>query len=340
MKVLVLGGTHFVGRAIVETALARGHDVTTLNRGRDHAITPKSVTRLIADRTDRDALHAAVTDGTWDVVLDTWSGAPRVVQDSARLLADRVDIYGYVSSISVYRWPIPSGSDEDTAVVDGDPDNDNQDDYAAAKRSGELAVDSTFGKRSLVARAGLILGPYENIGRLPWWLRRIQRGGAVVAPGEPGQHVQYIDVRDLAEWMLAAAERRVGGTFNVAGPADRTTMDEILRTAIDVTGSNARLVWAAADVIEQAGLSPWIELPLWLPPDPEYDGMRTVDSSAASRAGLTCRPVSETVRDTWNWLVNEGGPRLRPDRPVPGLDRADEERLLLRLAEQERPTPS
>ncbi|MFC0042308.1 NAD-dependent epimerase/dehydratase family protein [Actinomadura rayongensis] len=339
MKVLVLGGTHFVGRAIVEVAISRGHEVTTLNRGRDRTVTPDSGTRLIADRTDREALRAAVADRTWDVVLDTWSGAPRVVRDSARLLADRAGHYGYVSSVSVYRWPIPIGSDEHTAVVDGRPDDDGQDDYAIAKRGGEIAVHSAFENRSLIARAGLVLGPYENVGRLPWWLRRIQRGGAVLAPGEPGRHVQYIDARDLAEWMLAAAERGVGGTFNVVGPADATTMDEILRTAIDVTGSNADLVWAAPDFIEQAGLSPWTELPLWLPPDSEYDGMRTVDSSAAYRAGLSCRPVAETVRDTWDWLVSEGDPRLRPDRQAPGLDRAKEERLLRELAGQVRPAP-
>jgi 2'-hydroxyisoflavone reductase len=331
MRLLVLGGTHFVGRAVVETALARGDEVTTLNRGlsRPAATGADSV---IADRTDPEALRRAVRNREWDAVIDTWSGAPRVVRDSARLLADRAGHYGYVSSISVYQWPIPLGADERTALVDGDLDEDDADVYAAAKRGGELAALQAFGDRALLSRAGLVLGPYENIGRLPWWLRRIERGGQVLAPGDPARPLQYIDARDLAAWMLLAAERGIGGAFNTASRPGHTTMGELLQGVVKVTGSDAELVWATPAVIEEAGISPWIELPIWLPQNAEYGGMQDADVSAAHHAGLTCRPVQETIADTWAWLQAEGDPQPGPDRPQHGLGPAKEKQVLEKLA--------
>ncbi|MBB4942980.1 nucleoside-diphosphate-sugar epimerase [Streptosporangium album] len=331
MRLLVLGGTHFVGRAVVETALARGDEVTTLNRGVSRPAAT-GVTSIVADRTDPEALRRAVGDQEWDAVVDTWSGAPRVLRDSCGLLADRTRHYGYVSSRSVYRWPMPLGADERAPLVDGDPDGDNGDDYATAKRGGELAVLREFGDRALLARAGLVLGPYENVGRLPWWLRRIERGGRVLVPGDPSRPLQYIDARDLAAWMLAAAERGAGGAFNAVSRTGHTTMGELLETAVKVTGSDAELVWVAAEVLDGAGVSPWIELPIWLPDDAEYGGMHNSDVSAAHDAGLVCRPVQETVADTWAWLHAEGDPPLRPDRPRPGLDPAKEKQVLDGLA--------
>src|SRR5258708_28081280 len=189
MKLLVLGGTHHVGRAVVETALARGDEVTTLNRGvSGHQ--PPGARALHADRTDPAALRAALSseprgDGTWDAVIDTWSGAPRGVADAAGLLADRATHYGYVSSRSVYRWPFPVGGDESAPVVDGDPAGADGEDYATAKRGGELAAAAAFGDRALLARAGPILGPYENVGGRPWWVRGLGQGGHGLAPGPP-----------------------------------------------------------------------------------------------------------------------------------------------------------
>jgi nucleoside-diphosphate-sugar epimerase len=330
MRLLVLGGTHHVGRAVVETALARGDEVTTLNRGLSRAAAP-GVAALVSDRTDPDALREAIADREWDAVIDTWSGAPRVVRDSCRLLAGRVGHYGYVSSRSVYQWPIPSGADEHAPLVDGDPDADDDEDYAAAKRGGELAVLREFGDGALLARAGLILGPYENVGRMPWWLRRIERGGPVLAP-EPARPLQYIDARDLAGWMLSAAERGTGGAFNTVSRPGHCTMGELLESAVRVTGSDAALVWVSPDVIEEAGISPWIELPIWLPQDEEYGGMHDGDVSAAYDAGLTCRPVRETVADTWAWLQAEGDPEPHPNRPRLGLAPAKEQQVIDRLA--------
>jgi nucleoside-diphosphate-sugar epimerase len=352
MRVLVLGGTHHVGRAVVETALARGDDVTTLNRGvSGHQ--PPGALALHADRTDPAALRAALSsaprgsgprgsrpggsgprgsgprgDGTWDAVIDTWSGAPRVVADAATLLAGRAAHYGYVSSRSVYRWPIPSGADESAPVVDGDPDSPDSEDYAAAKRGGELAAGAAFGDRALLARAGLILGPYEIVGRMPWWLRRLEQGGDVLAPGPQDRPLQYIDCRDLAAWMLSAADRGLGGAYNAVSRPGQATMTSLLEAARDATGSRASLVWVSPEVIEAAGIEPWTELPIWAPPDGELASLHDGDVSAAYAAGMACRPVEQTVADTWRWLQEEGYPPPPPGRPEHYLSPDKERRLL------------
>ncbi len=324
MRLLVLGGTHHVGRAVVETALARGDDVTTLTRGVSGPSASGAIA-LHADRTDPAMLRAALGTAEWDAVIDTWSGAPAVVRDSAGLLADRAGHYGYVSSRSVYSWPPPPGQDESGPVVDGDPADTGQEDYAAAKRGGELAAIEAFGDRALLARAGLIIGPYEIVGRMPWWLGRIDRGGDVLAPGPPDRPLQLIDCRDLAAWMLSAADRGIGGAFNTVSKSGHATMASLLDAAISATGSNARLVWVSPEVIESAGIEAWTELPIWLPPTGEAAGLHDGDVSAAYAAGLTCRPIEETIADTWQWLQAEGYPEARPGT---GLDPDSERRVL------------
>jgi nucleoside-diphosphate-sugar epimerase len=329
MKLLVLGGTHHVGRAVVETALARGDDVTTLNRGMT-GHQPPGARALHADRTDPGALRDALGDGSWDAVIDTWSSAPRVVADAAALLAGRAGHYGYVSSESVYADPMPPGADENAPMVDGDPSSDDGTDYQKAKRGGELAAVAAFGDRALLARAGLILGPYEGVGRMPWWFARMERGGDVLAPGPRDMRLQYIDCRDLAAWMLSAADRGLGGAFNTVSRPGHATMGSLLEAVRNVTGSGARLIWVPPEVIVEAGIQGWIELPVWVPPDGEDAGVHSSDVSAAYAAGLTCRPVGETVADTWRWLQEEGYPE--PGRIRHGLDPDVERRVLDGLA--------
>jgi nucleoside-diphosphate-sugar epimerase len=324
MKLLVLGGTHHVGRAVVETALARGDDVTTLTRGVSGP-SASGALGLHGDRTDPAVLRLVLGDGTWDAVIDTWSGAPSVVQDAATLLAGRAGHYGYVSSRSVYSWPIPAGLDESAPVVDGDPADTGSEDYAAAKRGGELAALEAFGDRALLARAGLILGPYEIVGRMPWWLGRIDLGGDVLAPGPPDLPLQYIDCRDLAAWMLAMADRGQGGTFNSVSEPGHATMSTLLEAAVRATGSDARLVWVDPDVVEAAGIEPWTELPVWVPPGGEAAGLHGGNVDAALATGLTCRPVADTINDTWAWIRAEGYP---PARPGTGLDPEKEREVL------------
>ena len=222
MRLLVLGGTRFVGRAVASDAVARGWDVTVLNRGAT-ATPPEGVRSLTADRTSYSELTDVLGTDAWDVVVDTWSGAPSVVRDAAGLLATRTDRYAYVSSRSVYTWPPEPGGNESKPVVDGDPDAERTD-YAADKRGGELAAIREYGEdRTLLARAGLILGPYEDVGRLPWWLGRIARGGDVVAPGHPDRGLQYVDARDLATWLLdnLAAALRAGRSLGLRSLRDR-----------------------------------------------------------------------------------------------------------------------
>ncbi|WP_264935889.1 NAD-dependent epimerase/dehydratase family protein [Streptomyces sp. A012304] len=331
MRLLVLGGTEFAGRAVVEAAVGRGWDVTVLNRGR-HAAVP-GTRALTGDRTAPDGL-AALAEGEWDAVVDTWSSAPRPVHEAARLLRDRAGRYVYVSSRSVYTWAPPAGYGEDAPVVEGAAPDADATDYARDKRGGELAAVGAFGAdRSLLVRAGLIIGPYENVGRLPWWLTRTARGGPVLAPGPRDLPLQYVDVRDLAQWTLGAVERELSGPYNLTGPQGHATMGGLLEACVRVTGSAAELRWTEPRVILDAGIEPWTQLPVWVPPDSDlHDALHSCDVSRAVATGLTCRPVEETVADTWSWLTAVGGtaPR-RPDRTVKGLDPEVEAKVLASL---------
>ncbi|GAA2559540.1 SDR family oxidoreductase [Streptomyces levis] len=326
----MLGGTEFAGRAVVEAALARGWEVTVFHRGRHEA--PPGVRSLHGDRTAPGGLAALAGDaGAWDAVVDTWSAAPRAVRDAARLLRDRAGRYVYVSSCSVYAWAPPAGYGEDAPVVEGASADAGQTDYARDKRGGELAVLDAFGPdRSVFVRAGLILGPYENVGRLPWWLARTARGGPVLAPGPRELPLQYIDVRDLAEWILGAAEQGLSGPYNLIGPQGHATTGTLLDACARVTGGAAELRWTEPGVILEAGIEPWTQLPVWVPPGSDlHDALHSADVSRALATGLRCRPVEETVADTWSWLRSLGGVApQRPDRTVKGLDPEVEAKVL------------
>ena len=287
------------------------------------------------DRTQPRALDDLAHE-RYDVVLDTWSQAPNVVRDAARALAASTDRWVYVSSRSVYSWPIPHGGDESTPTVDADPDADATD-YAADKRGSELALERELGDDAVVhLRAGLILGPRENVGRLPWWLRRIARGSDVLAPGPEDLGIQYVDARDLVRLGLDAAEAGRHGPVDVVSPVGRATMGELLRTCVEVTGSDARLVWVDPEFVLAQGIEPWGELPVWMPPDDiEMYALHTSDVSRALEWGLRIRPLRETVADAWDWVrsVDESGAAPEP-RPGIGLDPAKEVAALERWRTQ------
>ncbi len=326
MRLLVLGGTEYVGRAFVADATARGWEVTVFHRGR-HA-PPDGVRALHGDRGVDGGLAALEGTQAWDVVVDTWAGAPRAVRDAARLLSGRAERYVYVSSRSVHTQPLPPGTAEDGPLVAASPD-DGEVEYPRAKRGGELAVVEAFGDRALLARAGLVLGPWENVGRLPWWLNRIARGGRVLAPGPSELPLQYVDARDLAGWSLDAAETGLGGPYNVVSVPGHTTTGELLAECVRVTGADAELCWTAPEKVLAAGVEPWSQLPVWLPPGEDHDTMHRGDVSKALAAGLRCRPVGETVADTWAWLREIGwSAPQRPDRPPVGLDPEVEAKVL------------
>ena len=335
-RVLVLGGTEFVGHAFVEAALDRGYDVTVLNRG---SRPPRpDVTTLVGDRTTPhglDALRSAslgsvsLGSAEWDIVVDAWSWGPKAVTDAATLLSARAGKYVYVSSRSVHTYPAAAYAREDAPVVEASVDDTDFSDYARAKRGGELGALAAFGDRALLLRAGLILGPRENIGRLPWWLTRIARGGTVVAPGPADATLQYVDARDLAAFGLDTAAT---GPVSVVSPPDTTTMRELLEACVTATGSDAQLRWFAPNEIEAAGIESWIQLPIWIAPGPDFDGMHRADVTLAMSAGLKIRPLAETVDDTWTWLQSIGGVApQRADRPPVGLP-VEKERALLNAA--------
>jgi 2'-hydroxyisoflavone reductase len=293
MRLLVLGGTTFAGRAVVEAAVARGWAVTTFNRGRGAWAHP-AAERILGDRLD-PATFAPLKRGAWDAVVDTWQGAPSATVAIASVLAERVERYAYVSSCSVYAPPPRPGADEGAPLVDGDGDE-----YPDRKRGSEQAVEAAFGDRALFLRLGLLLGPREDVGRLPFWLTRLAAGGDVVAPGPPDLPLQFIDARDLAAFALDATAAGLGGPYNTVSRRGHATMRTLLEAARDVTGGGARLVWTPPEEIDE---EPWDELPIWLPPDHEYAALHDIGVEKAHAAGLATRPMEATVADTWAWLA-------------------------------------
>jgi nucleoside-diphosphate-sugar epimerase len=326
-SLLVLGGSAFVGRALVSEGLAAGWEVTTFNRGLS-GLANDEVPTVNGDRLDPSSL-TQLADRDWDLVVDTWSGAPRAVRDSARALRDRVGRYAYISSVSVYPPPPPIGVTESAATVEASADADSGE-YAELKRGAELAVERELPGRALLARAGLILGPHENVGRLTWWLARMSRGGEILCPGPPDLEIQYIDARDLARFVLHAGGAGETGPFNVVSRPSHATMGTLLTACYTVAGaSDAVLTWVEPDVIAAAGIEPWSELPIWIPPDHEYAGMHAANVERAHEAGLTCRSVQDTVGDTWRWFSPlNSAPPVRADLPTPGLDPARERHAL------------
>lgn len=244
--------------------------------------------------------------------------------DAARVLAGRCDAYGYVSSISVYQWG--EHTDESSPVVTGDPDA-GVTDYAADKRGAELAV-LRHVSHALLVRSGLVLGPHEDVGRLPWWLSRIARGGRVVAPGRPERPLQYVDARDLAAFTLDSLVAGRGGPVDTTSRSGHASTASLLHACVDVTGSDAQLVWVDEATLAAAGAEPWTELPIWVPEVGEGAGFLEGDSARAASWGLHCRGVADTVRDTWDWLVRDGLVEQPPARMPHGLPVATEKVLL------------
>jgi 2'-hydroxyisoflavone reductase len=330
-RVLVLGGTDFVGPAVVGAALAHGDEVTVFHRGQTGGA-PDGVRVVHGDRTRASDLDAVAAE-QWDLVVDAWSRAPNVVLASARKLEANAARYVYISTVSVYADVHEGVINETSPVVDAVAGADSSD-YAADKRGAELAVQSVFGlDRCVFARPGLILGPRENIGRLPWWLRRIAAGGQVLAPGPRETPLQYIDARDLAAFAI---DTRLSGAVNVLSVPGYTTMAELLALCADVTGSTATLTWIDAEFLLAHDVQPWVELPIWVPPVGEWAGFYMTDSSLAHRSGLTCRPVSETVGDTWAWLRDnpDWTQVVTDNRTRVGMEPGREAELLAAWADQ------
>jgi len=316
VKLLVLGGTKFLGRHAVGAALAAGHDVTIFTRGQTNPELFADVEHLVGDR---DGKLDALAGRGWDGVVDTSGYVPRVVRQSAELLRDAVGRYVFVSSISVYddfSTPVDEGSP--VAQLEDPATEEIIEAYGALKAACENVVEEVYGDRSARVRAGLIVGPYDPTDRFTYWPRRIALGGDVLGPGNPGAPVQFVDARDLADWLVTLALGGPGGTFNATGPAEPLTFAQLLERARDAIGSEANVVWVDDQHVLDAEVQPWTELPLWLPGD-EYAGMARADISRALAAGLTFRLLEETVVDTLAW-----DPSVPGDRPTLTHDREQE----------------
>jgi 2'-hydroxyisoflavone reductase len=304
MKILVLGGTVFLGRHIVDEAIARGHDVTTFTRGRHNPELFPSVDKL---RGDRDGGLHVLSGRRWDVAIDTSGHVPRLVRESSEFLSIAVNHYTLVSTLAVYAgFPRTPGLNETAALaVPADPGNEavNVQTMGPLKALCEAAAEAAMPGRTLIVRGGLLVGPHDPTDRFTYWPRRVARGGEVLAPGSPAQPVQLIDARDLARWILDSAEARRVGAYNATGPATPLTLGAFLDLCRQETGGDARFSWVDDRFLLSGGVKPMMDLPLWAA---GARGAATVDCRRAIAGGLTFRPPADTVRDTLAWDMTRG----------------------------------
>jgi 2'-hydroxyisoflavone reductase len=316
MRILVLGGTQFLGRHTVEAALARGHEVTMFNRGRTRPELFPDVEKL---RGDRDGDLDAVRGCDFDAVVDTSGYVPRIVRETIDALGE-VGHYTFVSSISVYADASTPPTEASPVAELKEPTEEWREAYGELKADCEDVVRERFAN-AFIPRPGLIVGPWDASGRFTYWPGRFADGGRVLAPAPPDADAQVIDARDLADWIVRAAESGLAGTYNaVDRPIPRSTLVD---TCQRVAGVDADVVWVDGAFLTEHDVGEWIELPLWLV-DPAFAGMLSVDPSAAFAAGLEPRPFEDTVRDTLAWVAAGDAPA----ETAAGLDRAKEQAVL------------
>lgn len=318
MKILVIGGTQFVGRAMVQAALDRGHDVTLFNRGKTGTDLFPSAEKLVGDRDG----GLDVLDGRrWDAVIDSCGYYPRLVKASALKLKDAVGVYAFVSTISVYSDTSKIG------IVETDPmsrelgeagETLTNETYGPLKVLCEDEVTAVYPDNHLIIRPGLVTGPHDHSNRFGYWPARIAKGGDVLIPGSADRPLQHIDARDLADFMLHCIENGTMGDFNATGPGKRQTMEDLVAACLTASGSDANPIYVDEAFLLENGVQPWAELPFWIPElEAESVGMFRFDTQKAIKAGLTCRPLLETVRnalayeneraqaaDFHNWAAN------------------------------------
>lgn len=319
---LVLGGTGFLGPHVVEAALAQGWTVTLFNRGKTN---PHLFPDLEKLKGDRDGKLEALEGRRFRAVIDTSGYVPRIVRQSAELLAPNVGQYMFVSSVSAYADFGKEGIDEDypTATLE-DPtvEQVNGETYGGLKAACEAVVSELYPERSTNVRPGLIVGPGDPTDRFTYWPARVDQGGEVLAPGTPDDPIQVIDVRDLAAWMIGALEGPHMGTFNLVGPKPPLTIGGLIETCQAHAAQKSTLVWADKDFLEAQEVQPWMHMPVWVPPGAEgFEGFTTVSAQRAFDTGLETRSIDETVRDTLAWWREQPAERKEKMRAGITLER-------------------
>ena len=334
MKLLIIGGSRFLGRHLVTAALDRNHEITLFNRG--NYPPPPNTKQIIGDR-DHDL--SKLQGHEWDAVIDTCGILPRSVEASAKSLSASVRIYVFISSVSVYadvsvpgvleNAPLKTLTDEqldEANQIHRSGSNNYGSLYGGLKALCEQALLDVIPDRSLIIRPGLIIGPYDYTDRFTYWVMRVARGGEVLAPGRPARSVQFIDVRDLSEWILRMVELKASGVYNANGLPGSVTMEEILTECKTVTNSDATFTWVSESFLIQENVTAWSKMPLWLPEQnaPQLTGFMFVNCEKAISAGLKLRPLHDSVSAIYSWRKNVPS----EDPMIAGLDTESEDRLL------------
>lgn len=348
MNLLILGGTRFVGRHLAAAALSRHHQVTLFNRGR-HSSEPFPGVETICG--DRNSDLGKLQGRRWDAVVDTPGYLPRTVKAAAEALAGSVDVYVFISSQSVYADLSVAGLDETASLASLTSEQLEQANaidasgqtsavtygklYGGLKALCEQAVEEVMPNRVLIIRPGLIVGPHDYTDRFTYWVERVARGGEVLAPGRPGRNIQFIDARDLAEWIVRIIERGERGIFNANSLPERLTMGSLLEECKMTTVSDASFTWVSEDFLLQEKIAPWSEMPLWLPEEaaPHLRGFMFINCDKAVGAGLSFRPLRDTIKDTLIWHTTA----CRDENLKAGIQRGKEEELLRKWREMNLP---
>ena len=306
LKILMLGGTGFLGPHTVQYAIDRGHEVTLFNRGRSKENLFPNLEKLIGNRDPKvDAGLSALKGRKWDCVIDTSSYVPRIAGASAQLLKGQCEQYLMISTISVYSQFSQLNMDETAAVGTlDDPTVETVDGatYGPLKAYSEQAVTEQFGAGTTILRPGLIVGPRDRTDRYSYWPVRASRGGDMLCPGNGSDLVQYIDVRDLAEFIIHCLEQKTTGIFNTISDSKTETVKDMVDTCIEVSGADTNAVWADTDFLTEQGVRPWADMPVWVPNAGEMAGLSQIDVSRAFAAGMKIRDRKETALDTLNWF--------------------------------------
>lgn len=317
LRILVLGGTGFIGPHIVRRALSRGHTVSIFNRGKTNPHLFPNVEKLIGDRDDD---LESLKGHDWDAVIDDSASIPRWVRQSAGLLKGHAGQYLYTSSMSVYAKPDRPGLDETAplATID-DPtvEKITAQTYGPLKALCEQEADRAFPDHATIVRPHLIVGPGDPTDRFTYWPVRVDRGGEVLAPGDPTDPVQFIDARDLADWYIHLVENRIYGVFNAVGPASPLSMAGLLYGIRAVTTARVSFTWVNADFLSEQKVSPWSDMPVWIPPQGDFAGFAQFNPKKAIDNGLSYRPLAVTARETLDWF--ETLPEDRRSKPKTGL---------------------